>query len=272
MPSVKQSTVTSVAALSDAGEADRTSRNTPFRSVALQLALLEGGILAFVLISMQVITSEFSNARAIARLVVAVAVGIFGAGAMVEAVAAIRSPKPRPHPEAALPPTTAIIPAFLPNEASIILDTIEQHLRRGPPDLQLIVAYNTPRQLPVEAHLAILAANEPRLIALKVEGSTSKAENVNAALDHATGEIIALFDSDHHPAQGNYERAWRWLANGADVVQGRCAIRRRQGLGRSSQRSSSRCTPWAIRGARVCSASACSAEATVTGVPTRCGP
>jgi cellulose synthase/poly-beta-1,6-N-acetylglucosamine synthase-like glycosyltransferase len=60
---------------------------------------------------------------------------------------------------------------------------------------------------------------------LAVAGSASKAENVNAALAVATGEIIAVFDADHHPEPGCFERAWPTLAAGADVVQGRCAVR-----------------------------------------------
>jgi len=234
MPSVGQSTLTSVSVVyePDEAEAGETSRFGFFRSVTFQLLAVEGTILAIVLSFMRILTSEFPTTRAIVRLAVAVGVGIFGFGALIEAIAAIKRPIPRGHTALNFPPTTAIIPAYLPNEESIILDTIEQHLRAGPPDLQLIVAYNTPRYLPVEADLAMMAANEPRLLALKVEHSTSKAANVNAALGHATGEIIAVFDCDHYPAPGNYERAWQWLSNGADVVQGRCVIRSPEGAGR----------------------------------------
>ena len=60
---------------------------------------------------------------------------------------------------------------------------------------------------------------------LKVEDSTSKAQNVNAALRVATGEFVGIFDADHHPAAGSFDRAWRWIAAGHDVVQGHCVIR-----------------------------------------------
>lgn len=232
IPAMGQAVTDSIGsvAVSDTPRAVGGRLSAPFRSIPFQLVLLEGGILATVLVVMSALTSEFPNARADSRLAVAVAIGIFATGGLIEAVAAIRVPKPYPGGEGVLPPTTAIIPAFLPNEESIILETIQQHLSVAGPDLQLIVAYNTPRRLPVEDDLAALASREPRLKILKVEHSTSKAENVNAALEHATGEIIAVFDSDHHPAPGNYERAWRWLASGADVVQGRCAVRR-QGSG-----------------------------------------
>ena len=63
----------------------------------------------------------------------------------------------------------------------------------------------------------------PWLVPLRVQGSISKAQNVNAALAHVGGEFVGLFDADHHPSF--VPRAWRWLAGGAGVVQGHCVIR-----------------------------------------------
>jgi cellulose synthase/poly-beta-1,6-N-acetylglucosamine synthase-like glycosyltransferase len=40
-----------------------------------------------------------------------------------------------------------------------------------------------------------------------------------------TGEMVGIFDADHHPTTGSFERAWRWLSNGYGVVQGHCVIR-----------------------------------------------
>ena len=34
-----------------------------------------------------------------------------------------------------------------------------------------------------------------------------------------------MFDADHHPDPGSFERARDWLASGADVVQGHCLVR-----------------------------------------------
>jgi cellulose synthase/poly-beta-1,6-N-acetylglucosamine synthase-like glycosyltransferase len=93
-------------------------------------------------------------------------------------------------------------------------------------DLQVILAYNTPEDLPVENELRRLPARDPRFTALRVHGSVSKAQNVNVALAQVRGEFVAIFDADHHPAPGAFKRAWRWLANGdADVVQGHCVVR-----------------------------------------------
>ena len=98
-----------------------------------------------------------------------------------------------------------------------------------PPErLQIILAYNTPESLAVEADLQEIAARDPRLLPLRVSGSRSKAENVNAALAAATGEIVAIFDADHLPAPDCFRKAWYWLADGCDMVQGRCLIRNQQ--------------------------------------------
>ena len=127
-----------------------------------------------------------------------------------------------------LPACTAIIAAYLPNEQDIILETVQHMLASVdvPPDLfQVILAYNTPESLAIEADLQEIAARDPRLLPLRVSGSKSKAENVNAALGAATGEIVAIYDADHLPAPDCFCRAWRRLSAGADVVQGRCLIR-----------------------------------------------
>jgi cellulose synthase/poly-beta-1,6-N-acetylglucosamine synthase-like glycosyltransferase len=127
-----------------------------------------------------------------------------------------------------LPFTTIIIPAYLPNEAEIILDTLGHVLTtviRPRNGLEVILAYNTPHDLPVEQRLAKLAADYPELKLLRVAGSLSKAENLNAALKMAQGEMTALFDADHHPAPDCLSRAWRWLEKEYHAVQGTNSIR-----------------------------------------------
>lgn len=148
-----------------------------------------------------------------------------------EAVLALRAPTSAsdPPPEAGdLPGCTAIVAAYLPNEQDIIVETLLHLLSEVevPADrYQVIVAYNTPHPLPVEKELRRLAAADPRLLVLPVAGSRSKAENVNGAIEAATGEIVAIFDADHWPAPDCFRRAWRWMRDGADMVQGRCVIR-----------------------------------------------
>lgn len=146
----------------------------------------------------------------------------------VESLQALDPVRPPEAADVAEPPASAIIAAYLPNEAATIRDTLDCFLARAddyPAGLQVVLAYNTPDRLPVEDELAALAARDSRLLVLRVEGSTSKAQNVNAALEVVTGDIVGIFDADHHPAPGAFSRAWRWLSNGYDVVQGHCVVR-----------------------------------------------
>lgn len=134
-----------------------------------------------------------------------------------------RPPAPRRGPH---PPATAVIAAYLPNEASTVLQTVEAFLKIDyPGPLQVILAYNTPKPLPVESRLKEIAASNSRFHPYKVVGSTSKAQNINAALANVTGEIMGVFDADHHPEPDCFRRAWRWIGGGYDVVQGHCVIR-----------------------------------------------
>jgi len=130
--------------------------------------------------------------------------------------------------EKPLPGCTAIIAAYLPNEQDIIGETIRHMLTQidvPQEKFQIILAYNTPESLAIEADLQKLAASDARLLPLRVSGSRSKAENVNAALGISTGEIVAIYDADHLPAPDCFRRAWEWLSDGCDMVQGRCLIR-----------------------------------------------
>ncbi len=143
-----------------------------------------------------------------------------------ESAHALDPPRVPDAPEGPAPRATAVIAAYLPNEADSIVETL-QHLLRQEYDggLQVVLAYNTPAPMNVEAELEAMAAEHDALTIVKVHDSTSKAQNVNAALRVADGEFVGIFDADHHPMPGAFDRAWRWIADGADVVQGHCVIR-----------------------------------------------
>jgi len=158
-------------------------------------------------------------------LAVVVALAITSLVIWVECLAAFRPRRPPDGTLEGYPQASAIIPAYLPNEADTIVETVEAVLAQDYRQLQVILAYNTPEDLPVEDDLRTIAARDSRFTALRVHGSVSKAQNVNVALAKVTGEFVAIFDADHHPAPGSFKRAWRWLANGADVVQGHCVVR-----------------------------------------------
>lgn len=159
-------------------------------------------------------------------IVVVVALAMTAALIWLEGLVSRPAPSPPREPTAPYPPASAIIAAYLPNEAGTIVETIEVFLRQDyPAPLQVILAYNTPRDLPIERTLREMAARDRRLVLLRVAGSTSKAQNVNAALSILQGEFAGVFDADHHPDPGSFERAWRWLSSGYDVVQGHCLVR-----------------------------------------------
>jgi cellulose synthase/poly-beta-1,6-N-acetylglucosamine synthase-like glycosyltransferase/GGDEF domain-containing protein len=162
----------------------------------------------------------------IVYLVVVAALLITAILIWIEGLLAFRPTHPPQVPEESYPPATAIIAAYLPNEAATIVETVRSFQRIDyPAGLQILLAYNTPRRLPVEETLRGMARADPRFRPVCVEMSESKAQNVNAALSEATGQFIGVFDADHHPDPHCFRRAWRWLASGYDVVQGHCMVR-----------------------------------------------
>jgi CheY-like chemotaxis protein/cellulose synthase/poly-beta-1,6-N-acetylglucosamine synthase-like glycosyltransferase len=144
----------------------------------------------------------------------------------VEGLQSLKDINPPKNPDIKYPPASAIIAAYLPNEAYTIVETIKVFLElEYPGPLQIILAYNSPMQLPVEKVLQKIAEQDPRLQLLKVEGSESKSQNVNASIAHVTGEFVGIFDADHHPAKNAFSRAWQWLSGSCDIVQGHCLVR-----------------------------------------------
>lgn len=142
----------------------------------------------------------------------------------VEGVLAMR--RVDPPPAAAYPPASAIIAAYLPNEAATLETTIEAFMAIDyPTKVQVVLAYNTPFDMPFEAVLKDLERKHVNFQSLRVEGSTSKAQNVNAALSLIRGDFVGVFDADHQPDPESFRRAWDWLESGYDIVQGHCFIR-----------------------------------------------
>ena len=159
-------------------------------------------------------------------LAVVSALVLTGAFILAEGFMAIKQAEPPEQPNVPYPKATALIAAYLPNEAATVIETVEAFLALDyPNEVQIILAYNTPKPLPVEEHLDRLAAEHPNFVPVRVVGSNSKAQNVNAALSMATGEFIGMFDADHHPRPDAFTRAWRWIDAGYDVVQGHCLTR-----------------------------------------------
>jgi diguanylate cyclase (GGDEF)-like protein len=163
---------------------------------------------------------------AVIYLLVVIALVVTGLFIWIEGFLSLKKVDPPVEPGSPYPPASAIIAAYLPNEAATILDTIDAFLKIDYPNqLQVVLAYNSPVELPIEKTLQELQAKNPRLSLLKVQNSTSKAQNVNAALEQVTGEFVGIFDADHQPNPDSFTRAWRWLSNGIDIIQGHCVVR-----------------------------------------------
>lgn len=159
-------------------------------------------------------------------MVVVVALLITATAIWTEGFLARERRDPPDDPASPYPPATAIIAAYMPNEAATVMETVDAFLATDyPADVQIILAYNTPVDLPIEETLREAGERDPRFVAFRVDGSTSKAQNVNAALSMVTGDFVGIFDADHLPEPDGFRRAWRWIADGADVVQGHPVVR-----------------------------------------------
>lgn len=177
----------------------------------------------FVYLGLDLIGADISK---IVYYLVVFALLITAAIIWIEGFKSLKDIDPPGLSDSNYPPASAIIAAYLPNEAYTIVDTVKSFLDLEYPNtLQIILAYNTPQTLPVEKTLKSIAADNPRLTLLKVEGSESKSQNVNAAIALVSGEFVGIFDADHHPMKDAFTRAWRWLASGYDIVQGHCLVR-----------------------------------------------
>jgi cellulose synthase/poly-beta-1,6-N-acetylglucosamine synthase-like glycosyltransferase/DNA-binding NarL/FixJ family response regulator len=188
------------------------------------LTLLIGAVLPyFVYTWFDSIGRDISS---VAYLVITAALVITASLIWIEGFLATKAIDPPIYPKTPYPPASAIIAAYLPNEAPTILETVEAFLQiEYPAPLQIILAYNTPHDLPVEFSLRRIAEQDPRFKLLRVTLSSSKAQNVNKALTEVTGKFVGVFDADHQPARDSFTRAWRWLSHGSDVVQGHCVVR-----------------------------------------------
>jgi CheY-like chemotaxis protein/cellulose synthase/poly-beta-1,6-N-acetylglucosamine synthase-like glycosyltransferase len=159
-------------------------------------------------------------------IIVVIALLTTGLMIWIEGFFAMKRKDPPEKPSKDYPPASAIIAAYLPNEAMTIVETIQSFLRiEYPAPLQIILAYNTPRNMPIEKVLKEIADLDPRFVPMRVEGSESKAQNVNAAIAKVTGEFVGIFDADHHPQTDSFTRAWRWLSRDCEIVQGHCLVR-----------------------------------------------
>jgi cellulose synthase/poly-beta-1,6-N-acetylglucosamine synthase-like glycosyltransferase len=128
------------------------------------------------------------------------------------------------------PLVTLLVAAYLPNEREVIVDTIQHlttQLDNPSYSTEVLLAYNARHEDvdDIERELAELSKFNSSFTSFRVEGSSSKAENIVAALPRVRGEVTVVLDADHHLHPQAIERALRWFELGYDVVQGRCVVR-----------------------------------------------
>lgn len=129
------------------------------------------------------------------------------------------------------PHIDVVLVAYLPNEQDIILSQAKyaaRELHYPKSKFTVNVVYNTPHEIKaVEDQLRALEKENKHVRIIKVDKSTSKAENINyfLQLKDTKGEITSVLDTDHF-CEPN---ALRWIANrfskgDVDIIQGRCCI------------------------------------------------
>ncbi|MDO9356063.1 MAG: glycosyltransferase, partial [Solirubrobacteraceae bacterium] len=178
-----------------------------------------------------IVSSVWAGTTGLALYLISVAYLTTCALMLVEANLSFRR-NPRSEPAASsdgwVPEVSIVVVAYLPNEAALVMDTL-QHLidevdypGESP---QVILAYNTPHPMKIESDLQALAHRTPMLDVIRIEGSTSKAENVMGVLSQVRNPVVAILDTDHQLHRDAVRRAIRWFDGGYDVVQGRCVVR-----------------------------------------------
>jgi cellulose synthase/poly-beta-1,6-N-acetylglucosamine synthase-like glycosyltransferase len=204
----------------------------PGRSHSALLALVAYGVFLGVPLCLYTLIGRRAPAALTGvHYAVATAYAFTAAAVLVETLKALPrrlAPIAAPEMRSKLPLISVIVSAYLPNEQDLIVETIMHlatEMRVPSYKLQIILAYNSPDDLPVEDALESLGRINAAFTPLRVMGSRSKADNIRAALPLCEGEMTVLLDADHQPLPDAFERAYRWLVRGYDVVQGRCVVR-----------------------------------------------
>ncbi len=146
-----------------------------------------------------------------------------------------------------------IIPAYLPNEYSVLKNTLNSYLNQtykyGKILIVIVCNGESPSNDYVNELKHILKDNHLFTFdMIYLSSSTSKAENVNHGIDLLIGktDYIAIFDADHQPDANAFNLAVNILYYNLgyytpssdispDMVQGRCLIRDNQFIGMEMQ-------------------------------------
>ncbi len=95
---------------------------------------------------------------------------------------------------------TVVMPAYLPNEAEIVMDVLEWYREKEaeyPAGLRVMFVYNTPMDMPdIEKQLQDLTQEWPALSVHRCHNSTSKCDNLNLAISLLETDFALLNDTD----------------------------------------------------------------------------
>jgi hypothetical protein len=94
------------------------------RPVIFQLAVLEAVTISILTFAVSMLNDASHFAFDVLKLAGACALGLFALYGVFEAIAAMRTPRLPALPDGPMPGATAIVPAYLPNEAGIIIETV----------------------------------------------------------------------------------------------------------------------------------------------------
>jgi hypothetical protein len=138
--------------------------------------------------------------------------------------ASLRRPDAPTWPTPWYPPATAIVLTPPHDDADALARMLVRLRRDYAAPLQLIVTYSSPIAVHVQEALEEIARRDPKLLLLYADRGRSKADALSDALACAEGEFVGIFNSCQLPDRRVFNRAWMWLSNGYDAVQGRPVV------------------------------------------------
>ena len=150
--------------------------------------------------------------------------------ATVYVLPGVRARNAEPIEDDRWPHIAVLVPCYMPNEQTIIEETLESICSdcsyKGIMDVH--VPYNTPKPLgEIEDRLAKTTTLYGHALRCeRVEGSTSKAHNLEYALNHMVGDasITIIFDADHHPRRDTIEHLVRTLVHSPQFAMAQGAV------------------------------------------------
>lgn len=167
--------------------------------------------------------AEVQHALTMAWVLLAAVAALLGLLMIESAASALVRPAPRVN--GASRAVTIVVSAYLPNEQTIIVETVRHLLALLSPGDKVVLSYRTPVHLAVEDELTHISRVNPSLRLLRVEQGAGKAEQLNEAIHIAGTEVLYFVDADARPNTDALESVRTVATSSPQVVQGRNMIR-----------------------------------------------